>query len=202
MTRVAPWASWADFQLFQPACDLDGERALGVQDNDWKKRSNTSLPRSREKREIHSLSVWARAMSPGPKTTLGMPPCARTEASQKKWTPAGPVRPTLRRNCRTTGSPGLISRGRQGAALPLASVAGRCFLRSNELISRATATSVSPGKVRRSMVIVQRMAAPAQFCRIFSLEQIDNASHRMNGVASQLRAGAVSGPAARFQLKP
>ena len=62
---------------------LEGAKAVPVQEKDCRKRSSRPLPRSSSASEIHSSAVCACAMSPGPNTTLGMPPCASTDASQK-----------------------------------------------------------------------------------------------------------------------
>src|SRR6185312_9082325 len=58
---------------------------LGGHDQGCELRNRTSMSeaRSSERKEIHSSGVCAWAMSPGPNTTLGMPPAARMAASQK-----------------------------------------------------------------------------------------------------------------------
>ena len=66
------------------------------------------------------------------------------------------VWPTLRRNCRTSGSFGFVSNGSAGASLALEIFAHNFFARRNAAISRRTPASVSPGNVRRSIVMVQR----------------------------------------------
>ena len=83
-------------------------------------------------------------------------PRDNTAASQKKSTPTGRVWPTLRRNCRTSGSFGFVSSGRHGASFVLEIFADNFFARSNAVISRRTPASVSPGSVRRSIVMAQR----------------------------------------------
>ena len=55
-----------------------------VQGSERKKRKSNSSPFSNAFSEIHSSAVCAWAMSPGPNTTLGIPPSASTAASQKK----------------------------------------------------------------------------------------------------------------------
>src|ERR1035437_9834449 len=127
-----------------------------VQGSDLKNLTSKSFPRSSSAIEIHSSAVCACAMSPGPNTTLGMPPRDNTAASQKKSTPARRAWPTLRKKSRTNGSFGLVSSGRHGASFVLKIFAGSFFARSNAAISRRTLVSVSPGSVRRSIVIAQR----------------------------------------------
>ena len=61
-----------------------------VQGSDFRKFKSRFFPRSSAASEIHSSAVCACAMSPGPNTTLGMPPADNTAASQKKSTPSGP----------------------------------------------------------------------------------------------------------------
>ena len=57
--------------------------SVGSHDNDCKKLTNNFVPCSSWLKAIHSSGVWACAISPGPKSTLGMPPSARTPASLK-----------------------------------------------------------------------------------------------------------------------
>ena len=52
--------------------------------SDFRNVKIKSLPRSSSASEIHSSAVCACARSPGPNTTLGMPPADNTAASQKK----------------------------------------------------------------------------------------------------------------------
>ena len=54
-----------------------------VQLSVWKNSSSVRSACSSEAIEIHSSAVWACAMSPGPKTMLGMPPSDKIAASQK-----------------------------------------------------------------------------------------------------------------------
>ena len=71
------------FDLFSEHGHLERGGEVAVQEKDWRKRNSSLLPRSSSSREIHSSTVCACAMSPGPNTTLGMPPCPSTDASQK-----------------------------------------------------------------------------------------------------------------------
>src|SRR5471030_1453927 len=69
-----------------------GEHPLEPDKNhgsDFRKFKSRFFPRSSSASEIHSSAVCACAMSPGPNTTLGIPPAERIAASQKKWTPIG-----------------------------------------------------------------------------------------------------------------
>ena len=51
--------------------------------SDLKNLASSRVADSSDPRAIHSSAVCACAMSPGPNTTLGIPPAASTEASQK-----------------------------------------------------------------------------------------------------------------------
>src|ERR1035441_10087179 len=115
--------------------------AGSVQGSDFRKFRSRFLPRSSESSEIHSSAVCACAMSPGPNTTLGMPPRDNTAASQKKSTPTDRAWPTLHRKRRTNGSFGLVSSGRHGANFVLEIFADNLFARSNAAISRRTLVS-------------------------------------------------------------
>src|SRR5205814_2211188 len=59
-----------------------GEKGDALHGSDIRKRSSIAVARSRDFMEIHSSTVCAWAISPGPKTMQGMPPAARTAASQ------------------------------------------------------------------------------------------------------------------------
>src|ERR1019366_5075442 len=108
MKRDAPWQSWEQVQRLEPACELEGSGELVVQESETRKRRSSPLPRSSAAMETHSSAVCACAMSPGPKTTLGMPPPPSTDASQKYRTPTGLRWPTLCKNRATSGSFGLV----------------------------------------------------------------------------------------------
>jgi hypothetical protein len=75
-----------------------------VQGSEFKKFKSRFFPRSSSESEIHSSAVCACAMSPGPNTTLGMPPADKIAASQKKWMPNGFVCPAHFKNFWTSGS--------------------------------------------------------------------------------------------------
>ena len=62
--------------------------------------------------EIHSSAVWAWAISPGPNTTLGMPPRDSTEASQKNSRPPVFFGRAARRNAWTKGRRESVSKRR------------------------------------------------------------------------------------------
>ena len=68
---------------FSASIGVGGAKAVPVQESDCRKRRSSLSPRSSASTEIHSSAVCACAMSPGPNTTLGMPPCASTDASEK-----------------------------------------------------------------------------------------------------------------------
>jgi hypothetical protein len=113
-----------------------------------------------------------------------------------------------------------------GASFVLEIFADNFFARSNAAISRRTPDSVSPGSVRRSIVIAQRSgtmfgwappeivptftvavpssgcAAAAQSRRVIRFEQVHDARHFVNGVLAKLRRRAVRRPAPRFELQP
>src|ERR1017187_2680384 len=150
------WSTVGIVSVFAVDMSVGKYDAGPVQGSDFRKFNSRFLPRSSESSEIHSSAVCACAMSPGPNTTLGMPPRDNTAASQKKSALAGRVWPTLRKKRRTNGSFGLVSSGRHGASFVLEIFADNLFARNNTAISRGTLVSVSPGNVRRSMVMAQR----------------------------------------------
>src|SRR5450631_4256289 len=78
-----------------------GEVRVGLSNHgsELKNRSNKFFPRSSSASEIHSSAVCACATSPGPNTTLGIPPADKIAASQKKCTPSGFIWPTHFMNC-------------------------------------------------------------------------------------------------------
>ena len=197
-----------------------------VQESDFRKRKSRFLPRSSEASKIHSSAVCACAMSPGPNTTLGMPPGDSTAASQKKSTPRGRAWPRFRKNCRTSGSPGSVSSGRAGRQFR----AGNCcqqplcaqprgdfpaharlrFARQRSPVNRDGAPvghDVRLGAAANGADIdrghaEQPVLAFAQPRRVIGFEHIHNARHLVDGILAKLRRGAMRCLAARFELQP
>jgi len=89
---------------FSDAMDAGKYENISVQGSEFKNLKSKSFPRSNSASEIHSTAVCACAMSPGPKTTLGIPPADKIAASQKKWTPNGFDWPTHFINFWTSGN--------------------------------------------------------------------------------------------------
>src|SRR5262249_25990179 len=83
-------ARWpGQFLHLQRAWDLESNRFIMVQLKLLKNFSKTSFALSNSLTSIHSSLVCPCAISPGPNTTLGIPPRDSADASQQKFTPIG-----------------------------------------------------------------------------------------------------------------
>ena len=197
-----------------------------VQGSDFRKFKSRFLPRSSDASEIHSSAVCACAMSPGPNTTLGMPPAASTAASQKKSTPAGFDWPTLRKNCRTSGSLGIGFQRQARRQLRAGNHCGQIFRaqergdftanagfrlpRQRPPVNRNDATVGNDVRLCaagnradiHSCRAEQRMCSFPQPRGVIRFERAHDARHFVNGILAKLWRRAVRRLAARFESQP
>ena len=95
-------------------------------------------------------------MSPGPNTTLGIPPADNTAASQKKSTPTGPHLADAPQKLPDQRQLWVRFQRQRRRQLRAGNFRRQFLSRAaSAAISRRTPASVSPGNVRRSIVIAQ-----------------------------------------------
>ena len=216
----------ADMSAQRLPDEIGGEKAICFYGSDFKNFKSRSFPRSSSASEIHSSAVCACAMSPGPNTTLGIPPADKIAASQKKWTPrrfglAGAFQKFLDerqfvirfqrqrwREFRAGNFCGQFSRAQQRGDF----IFHFCirFARQRSAIHRDFANVRNDVRLRAAgnradihrRRAEQRMFSLPQLRGVIRFQQIHDARHFVDGIFAELRRRAVRRLAARFEFQP